>query len=237
MKHAPSAMAAGEGPDGEPLVYVFYASGLVRRILQTDGGGPTESWPSGGVDHKYPYTDAGTHIRDLWTCLTGVLNDVPVGVFRQDEQFGANTYTFHALEMADAGKYRRYSWHHTVLGKQHVEVGEPFAVPQDFTVTAACETSQGSVVLWGKTSKLASAYCMWNVQDGLVGPVVKGPLETAVQAAFLGYDKSGAEHVMRLYAGADGKEESAYAVKATPASCVFTPLSSAPRFLAAAEPK
>ncbi|MFJ4184238.1 hypothetical protein [Kitasatospora sp. NPDC089509] len=235
MKHAPTAMVAGKGPDGEPLVYVFYSNGMVRRILQGVGGGPMETWSAGGVDHPYPFRDQGLHYRKLWTSLTGVLTAVPVAVFRRDEEVPDNTYTFHALVAAGEGKYQRISWNHTVFGKQHVG-SVPFSVPAGFAVTAACEISGGDVVLWGlRTTEPASAYCV--LQGDVVGAVRKGPLETAVTAAFLGYDKSGSQHVTRLYAGADGKEESAYTVEVAQSSCVFTPLPSAPRFLAAAESK
>ncbi|MCC3776636.1 hypothetical protein [Streptomyces sp. UNOB3_S3] len=231
MKKAPTALAAGRGPDGEPLVYAFYDS-MVRRILQDEvTGKPIETWKKAGEGHRYPFSAQPIRYSALWPELVeGFDGKSPVGTYRRDEKIADVYYTFHALQVHNSA-YRLVSWHHQTKKRQEALKRDLPQLPSGFTLTAACEASDSNVLLWGKTAQQACIYCVWNPSTGLVGKPVTGPVPKTVTAAFLGYDKSAGERVTRLYAD---KSEHAFTAKRKGTSYVFTP-ASAPQFLAAAE--
>ncbi|WP_171165822.1 hypothetical protein [Streptomyces sp. I05A-00742] len=234
MKEAPTAMTAGEGPDGEPLVYVFYGS-LVRRILQDDDGRPIEEWCNKGNRYRYPFKDAPAPYTTLWPKLVGTLGkDGPSGVFSRDEQDPRLDYTFHAVMSAD-GTYRKVSWNH-LDGMQKPKLSDVPPLPAGFTVTACCEFPDAGLVLLFGTGGGKSGYCAWNPVDATVdAKMTVGPLDTAVTAAFLGWDRVDGRRVMRLYAGADGKQETAYVVTRKGSQLILT-VKAVPKFLEGAEP-
>lgn len=239
MRSAPTAMAAGQGPSGEPLVYVFDGNDLVRRILQGPDGKPIEEWTDQGVPHRYPFSATGIGYRTLWPCLSEAFDgQSPVALFRLDEEVGRSDYTFHAVLPVGPGHYRRVSWLHT-SGELKARGTDPFRVPSTLTLTAACELADSNVLLFGSTADEKCAYAVWDSTTHTPGRVsaVPGPA-TPVCAAFLGYDTQEGEQVMRVYTGADGREEYAFTVTAKntgDSAYVFTPRPTAPEFLAAAE--
>ncbi|MEU3352433.1 hypothetical protein [Streptomyces sp. NPDC037389] len=237
MRKAPAALVAGKGPVGEPLVYVFYSSNVVRRILQKEGtGDPIESWNSGNGEPpvNHPFSAQPVRYSDLWPCLVGRFGDnPPLGIYRRDEQIGFEAYTMHAL-VTHGSAYRRVSWHH-LKPRQAAHIRPVPAVPPGFTVTAAAELADSNVLLWGKTLDRKCAYCLWDPSSGPVGKAVPGPLDSAVTAAFLGYDQVKTQPVLRVYAGTDGKEETSFTVTRKSSSCTFSK-QSAQKFLGRAEP-
>ncbi|MFH9425008.1 hypothetical protein [Streptomyces sp. NPDC017529] len=234
MTDTPTAIVCGKGkPKKEPLVFVFYGV-LLRRILQRESDGKAiETWYTSEQDKVEIKFSESKKRYDTWWKGVNLGDTGPVAVFRRDERISDNVYTFHALVPAKQG-YSWISWLHTENGRQEPKVRSLPALPKGFVLSAANETPDAQVLLWGKDSGGKSAYCVWYPTSGLVSKTpLAGPVTGQVTAAFLGYDKVGEQQVLRLYVGT---QETAFTVALKKGVYTFTRQSDRDGFLSGANP-